>query len=64
MHSIMASLNSGQDVANKWEIKYAGGHVVAKSYSLSQAAGMRRCGSLININPSVASQPSFGKTQP
>ena len=49
----MASLNLGQDVVNKKkELKQTAAHIVAKSYPLQQAAGMRRYGSLININPS------------
>ena len=34
MHSIMANLNLGQDVANKRERKYTVSHIVAKSYPL------------------------------
>ena len=44
----MASLNIGQDVANKWKIDNCS-YIVAKSYPLKQAAGIRRYGSLINI---------------
>ena len=40
-------------MANKREIKYTAAHKVAKSYVLELAAEMRRCGSLININPSA-----------
>ena len=49
MHSIMAILNLGQNVANERERKYVAAYIVAKSYSLWQAFGMRRYGSLINI---------------
>ena len=51
----MASLNLGQDVANKREIKQtdAHAHIMAKSYLLYLAVRMRRYGSLININPSA-----------
>ena len=53
MHSIMANLNLGQDVANKREKKIGiAGHIVAKSYSLKQAVQWSRHGSFININPS------------
>ena len=48
----MASLNLGQDVANKRERKWSAAHIVAKSYPLLLAVGMRRYGSLINMNPS------------
>ena len=48
----MASLNLGQDVANKRERKYIAVHIVAKSYPLYIAVRMRRYGSLIKINPS------------
>ena len=48
----MASLNLGQDVANKRERKLTAAHVVAKSYPLYLAVRMRRYGSLIKINPS------------
>ena len=41
----MANFNLGQDVANKRE-------KLDKSFPLKQAVGMRRYGSLININPS------------
>ena len=41
MHSIMAYLDLGQDVANKRERKYTTAHL-----------GMHRYGSLVNINPS------------
>ena len=34
MHSIMANLNLGQDVANKRERKLIVAHIVAKSYPL------------------------------
>ena len=51
----MANLNLGQDVANNKERKQTAGHIVAKSYPLWQAVGMRRYGSLININPPIAS---------
>ena len=44
----MANLNLGQDVANKRERKYT----AAKFYPLYQIVGMRRCGSLFNINRS------------
>ena len=47
----MANPNLGQDVANKREKIYTDAHKVAKSYVLQLAAAMRRCGSLININP-------------
>ena len=47
----MANLNLGQDVANTRERKTAA-NIVAKSYSLEQAVGMHRYGSLININTS------------
>ena len=46
----MTNLNFGQDVANKRERKQTAAHIVAKSYPLKQAAGMRRHGSLLNIN--------------
>ena len=49
----MANLNLGQDVANKRERKYTAAHIVAKYENLYQAAGMRRYGSLSNINPSA-----------
>ena len=55
----MASLNSGQDVANKRERKLTSAHIVAKSYLLWQAVRLRRYGSLININPSVLDQVLF-----
>ena len=48
----MASLNLGQNVANKRERKQTAAHIVAKSYPLWQAVGMHCYGSLININPS------------
>ena len=48
----MANLNLGQNVANKRERK-----IVAKSFSVEQAAGMRRYGSLISINPSDSLPP-------
>ena len=50
MHSIMASLNLGQDVANKIERKYTAAHIVAKSYPLYLAVRMCRYFSLINID--------------
>ena len=34
MHSIMANLNLGPDVANKRDRKYAAARIVAKSYPL------------------------------
>ena len=43
----MASLNLGQDVANKRERKY-----IATYYPLYLVERMRRYGSLIKINPS------------
>ena len=46
MHSIMANLNLGQDVANKRERKKTAAHLV------TQAVGMHRYGSPFNINPS------------
>ena len=49
----MASLNIGQDVANKRERKETAVHIVAKSYPLYLAVKMGRYGSLMNINPSV-----------
>ena len=50
MHSIMANLNLGQDVANKTEgKKWTAALKVAKSYLLWQAERMCRYGSLINI---------------
>ena len=52
MHSIMANLNLGQDVANKRERKQTAAPLVAKSHTHKQAAGRSRYGSLININPS------------
>ena len=52
MHSIMASLNLGQDVANKREKMGISGHIVAKPYPLQQVVIIRRYGSLINSNPS------------
>ena len=48
----MASLNLGQDMANKKERKYTAAHIVAKFYPLYLAVRMRRYGSLININHS------------
>ena len=48
----MASLNLGQDVANKRERKQTAAHIVAKPYSLQPVAGICHYGSLININPS------------
>ena len=53
MQTIMASLNLGQDVANKRERKQTAAHIVARSYSLYLAVKMCRYGSLININPSA-----------
>ena len=50
-HSIMANVNSGQDVANKRERKWWPNLIQIK-----QAVGMRRYGSLININPSGSSR--------
>ena len=46
MHSSMANLNLGQDVANKKEKINIAGH------NSGQAVGMCPYGSLININPS------------
>ena len=40
-------------MANKRDRKYTSAHKMAKSYLLKQATGMRRYGSLININPSA-----------
>ena len=48
----MTNLKLGQDVSNKRESKQTAAHIVAKSYPLQQAEGMRRYGSLIKINPS------------
>ena len=48
----MANLNLGQDVANKRETKKTAAQYVAKSFPLYLAVGMRRYGSLININSS------------
>ena len=53
---IISNLNLGQDVANK-----TAAHIVANSYSLYQTAGMRRCRSLININPSDLQQRRVGR---
>ena len=53
MHSIMANLNLGQNMANKRENKLTAAHIVAQPYPLQQAAGMRHYGSLINIYPSA-----------
>ena len=52
MHSIMANLNLGQDVTNKRERKETVAYEVAKFYPLWQTVGIRRYGSLININHS------------
>ena len=52
----MASLNFGQDVANKRERKLTAAHIAAKSYPLCLAVRMRRYGSLLNINPSLLVQ--------
>ena len=60
MHSVVANLNLGLDVAKKRERKWTAAHIVAKSDSLSQAAGMCSFGSLININPSGLSKKIFG----
>ena len=49
----MTNLNLGQDVASNRERKETAAYIVAKSYALQLAAVMRRCGSLININPSA-----------
>ena len=46
----MASLNLGQDVANKGERKQTAAHIVAKSYPLYIAVRMHH--SLLKINPS------------
>ena len=51
MHSIMANLNLGQDVAKKRRI-YTAAHIVANSYPPYLAVKRRRYGSLIKINPS------------
>ena len=53
----MVNLKLGPDVANKRERKKITAHIVAKSYHLEQAVGMRRYGSLININPSDSYVP-------
>ena len=50
----MSNLNLGQDVANKRVAKQTVGYIVAKYDPLSQDVGMRRYGSLININSSTA----------
>ena len=49
----MANLNFGQDMANKKESKNIAAHIVANSYkyTLQLAAGMLRCGSLLDIQP-------------
>ena len=52
MHTLMASLHLGQDVANKRERKWTAAHIVAKSYPLYLAVIMCNYGSLMNINPS------------
>ena len=49
MHSILANLHLGQDVANKRKKKAA--PIVAKSYLLYLGVEMCRYGSLNNINP-------------
>ena len=54
----MANLN---DVANKREKKETADPIVAKSYHLQQAVGMRRYGSLININLSGLANPKVHK---
>ena len=51
MHSITASLNLGQDMANKRKLIAA--YIVAKSYSLYLVVKIYRYGSLININLSI-----------
>ena len=48
----MVYLNLDQIVANKRRNIAIDAHGVAKSNPLQQAVGMRRYGSLININPS------------
>ena len=45
----MASLNLGQDEANKGERKLTAHHIVANSYPLYLAVKMYRYSSLINI---------------
>ena len=52
IHSIMANLNLGQDVAKKRGRKQATAHIVANSYPVS----LRRYGSPIKTNPSGANQ--------
>ena len=47
----MANLNLDRNVANK-KRKQIASLIVSKSYVLQQTAGIRRYGSLININPS------------
>ena len=56
MHSIMANLILGQDVANKRERKQTADHILLRFYLLQKAAVIRRYGSLININPSCSYQ--------
>ena len=51
MHPIMTNFNLGRDVANKRERKKTAGHM---------AAGNRRYGSLITINPSAHNKCCFG----
>ena len=46
----MGNLNLGQDVANVRERKQPAAQIVAKSSSLYQTEGIRRCGSLIDID--------------
>ena len=55
MHSIMASLNLGQDAVNKRERKKTAAPIVAKSYSLQLALKMCRYGSLLSSTPLVPS---------
>ena len=54
----MANFNIGKDVANKRERKQTAVHIAAEYYPLELAVGMRRYGSLININLSVCWQAS------
>ena len=55
----MANPNVGQDVTNKSIRKYTVAHVVAKSYTLQQAEGMRRYGSLITSTPLMQKNAIF-----
>ena len=57
----MASLNLGQDVANKIQRKQTAVNIVANSYPLYLTVGMRHYGSLIIINPSTLSHLASGR---